>query len=158
MKYCFEFFLLKDQVAKEDWNRLYNVFSQYVGVLREFQLIVKVEENTIRYFLMSDRDLGSLSNNIEVGVLRPVKRESIGLPAVSSAGKERMVIMKAGGNLLDLKEKYKVKKAKELNLQLLNVAVSTSKKPLRTPTCTFRMLVKIGLLTTRSLQRSRRSF
>lgn len=119
MKYCFEFFLLKDQVAKEDWNRLYNVFSQYVGVLREFQLIVKVEENTIRYFLMSDRDLGSLSNNIEVGVLRPVKRESIGLPAVSSAGKERMVIMKAGGNLLDLKEKYKVKKAKELQFAVV---------------------------------------
>jgi hypothetical protein len=114
MKHCFEFFLLRDEVTREDWNRLYNVFSQYVGVLKEFQVIVKVEENTIRYFVLSDRDLGSLSNNIEVGVLRPVKPEVIGLPSASSAGKERLVVMKAGGDLLDLKEKYKVKKAKDL--------------------------------------------
>ncbi|MFO0971592.1 MAG: type IV secretion system DNA-binding domain-containing protein [Candidatus Saccharimonadales bacterium] len=114
MKHCFEFYLLRDQVTKEDWNRLYNVFSQYVGVLKEFQVIVKVEENTIRYFVLSDRDLGSLSNNIEVGVLRPVDREAIGLPSASSAGKERLVVMKSGGDLLDLKEKYKVKKAKDL--------------------------------------------
>ncbi len=114
MKHCFEFFLLRDEVTREDWNRLYNVFSQYVGVLKEFQVIVKVEENTIRYFVLSDRDLGSLSNNIEVGVLRPVKPEVIGLPSASSAGKERLVVVKAGGDLLDLKEKYKVKKAKDL--------------------------------------------
>lgn len=114
MKHCFEFFLLKDQVTKEDWQRLYNVFSQYVGVLKEFEVIVKIEENTIRYFVRSDRDLGSLSNNIEVGVLRPVEKEVIGLPAASTTGKERLVIMKAGGALLDVKEKYQVKKAKDL--------------------------------------------
>lgn len=114
MKHCFEFFLLKDKISKEDWNRLYNVFSQYVGLLKEFQVVVKIEENTIRYFVMSDKDLGTLSNNIEVGVLRPIKKSAIGLPGASSVGKERMVIMKAGGNLLDLKEKYQVKKAKSL--------------------------------------------
>ncbi len=119
MKHCFEFFLLKDQVTKEDWQRLYNIFSQYVGVLKEFNVIVKIEENTIRYFVMSDRDLGSLSNNIEVGVLRPVKKEVIGLPAPSSVGKERLVIMKAGADLLDLKEKYKVKKAKDLQFAVV---------------------------------------
>lgn len=119
MKHCFEFFLLRDKVAKEDWQRLYNVFSQYVGLLKEFDVIVKMEDNTIRYFVMSDRDLGSLSNNIEVGVLRPVKRESIGLPAQSSVGKERLVIMKAGADLLDLKEKYEVKKAKNLQFAVV---------------------------------------
>lgn len=119
MKYCFEFFLLKDQVTKEDWLRLYNVFSQYVGVLKEFSVIVKIEENTIRYFIMSDRDLGSLSNNIEVGVLRPVEETLIGLPAAASVGKERLVIMKTGGDLLDLKEKYKVKKAKDLQFAVI---------------------------------------
>lgn len=119
MKHCFEFFLLRDKVTKEDWQRLYNVFSQYVGLLKEFDVIVKTEENTIRYFVMSDRDLGALSNNIEVGVLRPVKLESIGLPAQSSVGKERLVIMKAGADLLDLKEKYEVKKAKNLQFAVV---------------------------------------
>lgn len=119
MKYCFEFYLLKDQVTKEDWNRLYNIFSQYVGLLKEFQVVVKVEENTIRYFVLSDKDLGSLSNNIEVGVLRPIEKVKIGLPSPTSAGKERLVIMKAGGDLLDLKEKYKVKKAKDLQFAVI---------------------------------------
>lgn len=119
MKYCFEFFLLKDKISKEDWNRLYNVFSQYVGLLKEFQVVVKVEENTIRYFVMSDKDLGVLSNNIAVGVLRPVQKNVIGLPDASSSGKERLVIMKAGGNLLDLKEKYQVKKAKSLRFVVI---------------------------------------
>lgn len=119
MKYCFEFYLLRDQVTKEDWSRLYNVFSQYVGVLKEFQVIVKVEENTIRYFVLSDRDLGALSNNIEVGVLRPVAQEAIGMPNESMVGRERLVIMKSGGDLLDLKEKYKVKKAKDLQFAVV---------------------------------------
>ena len=64
MNHCFEFFLLKDKVTQEDWQRLYNVFSQYVGLLKEFQVIVKVDENTIRYFIISSKDLSSLSNNI----------------------------------------------------------------------------------------------
>lgn len=119
MKHCFEFFLLKDQVTKEDWQRLYNIFSQYTGILKEFDVVVKIEENTIRYFVMCDRNLGSLSNNIEVGVLRPVKQEVVGLPAKSTTGKERLVIMKAGADLLDLKEKYKVKKAKDLQFAVI---------------------------------------
>lgn len=118
MKYCFEFYLLQDTVTKEDWNRLYNVFSQYVGLLKEFQLIVKIEENTIRYFICSDKDLGSLSNNIEVGVLRPIESSVIGLPT-NATGKERLVIMKSGGDLLDLKEKYAVKKAKQLEFVVI---------------------------------------
>ena len=118
MKYCFEFYLLKDAVTKEDWQRLYNVFSQYVGLLNAFEVVVRIDENTIRYFVCSDKDLGSLSNNIEVGVLRPVKKELIGLPA-SIASKERLVIMKAGGDILDLKEKYAVKKAKQLKFVVI---------------------------------------
>lgn len=119
MKYCFEFFLLKDQITKEDWMRLYNIFSQHVGLLQEFQFIVRLDENTIRYFIMSEKDLGVLSNNIEVGVLRPVTKSTVGLPSESQVGKERMVIMNAGSNLLDLTEKYQVKKAKALRYALI---------------------------------------
>ena len=116
MKYNFEFFLLKDEITKEDWQRLYNVFSQYVGVFKIFTITVRVEDNTVRYFVSSDRDLGVLSNNIEVGVLRPVKKEVVLPTGINNATKERLVVMKTGGNLLDLKEKYKVKKAKDLQV------------------------------------------
>lgn len=118
MKYYFEFFLLKDQITKEDWQRLYNIFSQFAGLLTPFEIIIKIEENTIRYFVCSNRDLSSLSNNIEVGVLRPVKKSVIGLPH-GPVAKEHLVIMKAGGDILDLKEKYAVKKAKQLEFVVI---------------------------------------
>ncbi|MCA9308828.1 type IV secretion system DNA-binding domain-containing protein [Candidatus Saccharibacteria bacterium] len=113
MKHCFEFYIVKEAVTREDWLRLYNIFSQYVGFLSEFQVVVKIEENTLRYFVLSNKDLGVLSNNIEVGVLRPVEPTDIDLPK-DVAAKERLVVLKAGQNLLDLKEKYNVKKAKDL--------------------------------------------
>ena len=119
MKYNFEFFLLKDEITKEDWQRLYNVFSQYVGVFKIFTITVRVEDNTVRYFVSSDRDLGVLSNNIEVGVLRPVKKEVVLPTGINNATKERLVVMKTGGNLLDLKEKYKVRKAKDLQVVVI---------------------------------------
>jgi hypothetical protein len=121
MKYCFEFYLLKEAVTKEDWQRLYNIFSQYVGLFNEFQIIVKIEENTIRYFVLSKKDIGSLSNNIEVGVLRPIDKKAIGLPSSVGTIKERLVIIKAGQTLLDLKEKYNVKKAKDLQFAVFTV-------------------------------------
>ena len=119
MKHNFEFFLLKDEITKDDWQRLYNVFSQYIGVLKMFTITVRVEDNTVRYFVSSDRDLGVLSNNIEVGVLRPVKKEAVLPTGTNNATKERLVVMKTGGNLLDLKEKYKVKKAKDLQVVVI---------------------------------------
>jgi len=119
MKYNFEFFLLKDEFSKDDWQRLYNVFSQYVGVLKVFTVTVRIQDNTVRYFVSSDRDLGALSNNVDVGVLRPVKKEVVLSAVASGAVKERLVVMKAGGNILDLKEKYKVKKAKDLQAMVI---------------------------------------
>ncbi len=121
MKYCFEFYLLKEAVTKEDWQRLYNIFSQYVGVLSEFQVVVKIEENTVRYFILSKKDIGALSNNIEVGVLRPIEKKAIGLPAQDNVLRERLVVIKSGQSLLDLKEKYKVKKAKDLQFVVFTV-------------------------------------
>jgi hypothetical protein len=121
MKYCFEFYLLKEAVTKEDWLRLYNIFSQHVGVLSEFQVVIKIEENTIRYFILSKKDIGALSNNIEVGVLRPIEKFKIGLPPVSGNVKERLVVIKPGQTLLDLKEKYNVKKAKDLQFAVFSV-------------------------------------
>jgi energy-coupling factor transporter ATP-binding protein EcfA2 len=131
MKYSFEFYLLKDQVTKEDWQRLYNIFSQYTGVLKEFDLIVKIEENTIRYFVQSDKNLGALSNNIEVGVLRPVENKFINVPT-RTIGKERLVILKSGGDLLDLKEKYRVKKAKDLKFVVIKCRRINFEKALTT--------------------------
>lgn len=121
MKYCYEFYLLKEAVTQEDWKRLYNIFSQHAGTLSQFQLVVKIEENTIRYFILSKKDIGSLSNNIKVGVLRPVKKEALGLPKEEGISKERLVILKPGWSILDLKEKYNVKKARDLQVAVFNV-------------------------------------
>lgn len=129
MKYCFEFFLLKDAVTKEDWERLNLIFSQYVGTLGEFQIVVKLYDSTVSYFVLSDKDLGMLSNNVEVGVLRPVEFESVGIPKDTKA-RERLVTFKAGGNLLDMKEKFAVKKAKTLQFVQISCRRFNAKRTL----------------------------
>ncbi len=54
-------------------------------------------------------------------MLRPVEKASIGLPPTTGTFKERLVIIKPGQTLIDLKEKYNVKKAKDLQFVTFNV-------------------------------------
>lgn len=114
MKYTFELYILGDQLTKEDWNKFYQSLSSYIGVLGKFELIFTCKDNVIRFFVASEKDIGSLSNNIDGLLLRPVDNKELNLPAVSR--KERNVQFVNSGNILDLKEKYAVKKAQDLQI------------------------------------------
>jgi len=108
----FELYILKDQLTKDSWLNFYQAVSMYSGLLSKFELTFSCTDNIVRFFIGSNKDLGALSNNIEGIVLRPVEKSELKLPATNI--KERMVQFVAGGNLLDLKEKYAVKQGKDL--------------------------------------------
>lgn len=108
----FEMYLLTDKLDSAAWKKIVLGISQYIGFLKPWKLIVSVEKSTVRYFVGTNKDVGLLSNNLESVVLRPVANELVKLPA--RHGAERFVQYVGGGNLLDLKEKYQVKRAKEL--------------------------------------------
>lgn len=119
MKNYLELYLTSETTTKEQWQTLYTVMSQQLGALSRFQVIVMVKDNVVRYFIGADRDVSELSNNIDMGVLRPVDSSELQLPA--NAGRENFVQFVSGGNILDLKDKLAVKRGRQLEYLVLNV-------------------------------------
>lgn len=117
----FELYLLRDAYTTSEWHTILMGIGQYVGLLRNFAVAVHIEQGTVRYFVGSHKDLGVLSTNLDGVVLRPVDYEEVGMPA--RAGKESFVQYVAGGSLLDLREKYMVKRGKELTWGLFTVRI-----------------------------------
>lgn len=113
MKFCFELYLKTNIATKEQWQQFFNTLTAHIGYMTESRIHVTIQENVVRYFVLSDRDLGVLSNNIEIGVLRPVSEEECTPP--TSKSKELFLSFGKGGNLLDLRERFSVKKGKKLD-------------------------------------------
>ena len=123
-EFWFELYLLRDQLDKEAWSAIVLGISQYIGFLKSWRLIVSIDNSTVRYYVGVSKDIGLLSNNLEGIVLRPLDTTQLQLPKNGTA--ERFVQYVGGGNILDLKEKYQVKRAKELiyaefNIRTINV-------------------------------------
>jgi len=119
MQYWYEVYLLQDVLDKDAWKKIILGISQHIGFLKTWKLIVSVENSTVRYYVGTNKDVGMLSNNLEGVVLRPIASELVKLPA--SNGTERFVQYVSGGNLLDLREKYHVKRAKELDYAVMAI-------------------------------------
>lgn len=112
MEHWFELYLLVDKLDDAHWKQILLGISQYIGIFKTWKLIVAIENSTIRYFVGTNKDIGLLSNNLEGVVLRPVDPSEVKLP--NAQGKQRFVSFVAGGNILDLREKYQVKRSIEL--------------------------------------------
>lgn len=98
--------------------------SQHVGILRSWKFVVSFENNTIRYFVGSSKDISGLSTNLDGIVLRPLDAAQI--PRHKTDAKERFVQYVVGGTLMDMKEKYQVKRDKsleqvELTIRAVNI-------------------------------------
>ena len=103
---------MQDSYDNEQWQKTLLAISQYIGFLKSWKLLVHVENNTVHYYVGSNKDLGMLSSNLEGVVLRPIDSGLITLPRHN--GTERFIQFVGGGNILDLREKYQVKRGKEL--------------------------------------------
>lgn len=118
-EYWFEIYLLQDQFDRTAWQKTILGISQYIGFLKSWKLVMTVENSTVRYFVGTNKDVGRLSNNLEGVVLRPVASEIVKIPR--RGGTERFVSYVGGGTLLDLREKYQVKRHKELETVVLTI-------------------------------------
>jgi len=105
----FEMYLLVDSLDKAQWHKILLAISQYIGVLKGWNFVVTIENSSVRYFIGTNKDIGLLSNNLEGVVLRPVGSEVVNVPEATS--KQRFISFVSGGNLLDLREKYQVKRS-----------------------------------------------
>lgn len=126
MKHTFELYILTDNLESKYWEQLYKALLSQLGSFGKFKLIFTCKNNIVRYFIECDKDLGGLSNNIEGLLLQPT--ESLDLKLPSKINKERMVQFVAGGNILDLKEKVNVKRAKDLEIVFFDVRLINFEK------------------------------
>lgn len=121
MKNLFEVYLLNEAITADQWRTLYNAIHQYAGKLTKFDIIFLCKDGVVRYFVQSDQNLAALSTNIDGLLLRPATSDEVELPAAHR--KQRFVSFVTGGSLLDLKEKYHVKKSLELQYVVFNVRI-----------------------------------
>lgn len=119
MKYHSELFILSENIKPENWDRLYKAILNANGLLGRFELTLKCTNNVVRFFISSDKDLGTLSNNIEGLLFRPTNSSDMDLP--DTTAKERFLQFVTGGNLLDLKEKFLTQKNKDLQYAVFKV-------------------------------------
>lgn len=126
MRYQFELYILAEQLTDIHLTKLFNTLSTYLGVLSTYEVHFICSDNVIRIVIGCDKDLSTLSNTLEGVVLRPITYEP---PVITGAKTERNLQYVVGGNLLDLKEKYMVKKSKDLQYVFFKVKLLTKKKP-----------------------------
>lgn len=119
MRYNFELYITTDVLSAAVWQYLYMSVQRYNSLLGKFELTVRCTDNTIRFFMQSDRDLANLSNNMEGLIIQPVDEKEVELPATH--GTERFVQFVAGGSILDMKEKYAVSHHKDLEYAVFTI-------------------------------------
>ncbi len=130
MKQHFEIYILSDELTSDQWTKFYKSLLSYLGTFSKFEITFKCTDNVLRFFISSTRDLSSISNNLEGIVLRPVDEKELEVPQAQA--KERFLQFVTGGNVLDLKEKFAVKKAKDLQYIVFRVrAVNIEKSIVR---------------------------
>ncbi len=119
MRHTFEIFISGNQLTVDNWQKFYRSFNSYAGLVGKMRMAVVVKDNVVRYFVQSDKDLGSLSNNLEGMVLREVPQDELDIPTAVS--KEVFIRFVTGGNLLDFKEKLTVKRGIDLQVMVMNI-------------------------------------
>lgn len=119
---------MKDEYTAEDWQKVIASISQYIGFLRRWVVFVHIDNNTVRYFVGVNKDIGMLSNKLDGVVLRPVDAALVNPPTNTPA--ERLIQLVAGGNLLDMREKYSVKRGKELEWMSVSIRTINIEKAL----------------------------
>lgn len=125
MRY-FEVYILGDAVSQPQWDKLYAAILHFAGRRTKFQIVFHCTDNVVRYFVVCERDISALSNNLDGILLRPVAEAELDMPIVTK--RARFIQFVSGGNLLDLKEKLAVKKGLQLEFARFDVQVVTAKK------------------------------
>lgn len=125
--FWFEIYLLNDNLTESDWKSLYNAVCQFAR-LSKFEIVCVSSDNVVRYFIGSNKNLESLSNNIQGFLLRRSDASDFNVP--ENTTKEGFIRFVTDGNWLDLKEKYAVKKAKDLQIIVFRIRAINMEKAL----------------------------
>lgn len=109
-----ELILTEDLCSANEWNAIALAIAKVVKGVRPFSLIVAFEKNVIRYYIESPKDITGLSNALPGIVIKQCKQLPKAAETPQISEKIRLLRLPAGGNLIDVKEKYHVQEKKKL--------------------------------------------
>lgn len=123
----FELYILTDILTTDIWQNFYRSLLLHLGIFSKFEITFHCTQNVIRFFISCDKDLGAISNSLDGVILYPINQSEVELPKTNIT--EWPVRFVDGGNLLDLKEKLKVKYSKNLlyaNFKIMVINTETA--------------------------------
>lgn len=99
-----EIYLAKKHITKEKWYEFINTISNYNGYFRSWKLIIKIEDNQIRYFVKTRCTLPTTINNLEAFLLKnsedvEIPKQYIGMP----------YILQLGSNVVDIINNFEIR-------------------------------------------------
>ncbi len=117
MGFSSEIYLTEDKITKESWNKLIKKISDYNGYLKKWSLIIKLDNNQIKYIIESKIKLPVNIDNIKQFVLKETDKTTIttknlSLPIILPIGINipeiiNYSIIKKYGNLKSIKIEFR---------------------------------------------------
>ncbi|NCU37879.1 DUF87 domain-containing protein [Candidatus Saccharibacteria bacterium] len=120
-EHWYELYLLRDSYDQLEWQSILLGIGQHVGILRSWSIAIHIENNTVHYYVGANKDISALSTNLTGVVLRPIEPSKVTLPQLTR--RETFVQFVSGGSILDMREKYMVKRGKELEWAFFTIRI-----------------------------------
>ena len=112
-----EVFLTSKFVTKEAWLKLIYEVSKLNGRFRRWDFFVKIEQNTVRYFIKTSRKLPPVINNLSDFLLKRVDTNK----KIHARFKFLYLITNQEKNILDIYDKNEVKKQRILSISQITI-------------------------------------
>lgn len=99
-----EIYLAGKYITKEKWFEFINTISNYNGYFRSWKLIIKIEDNQIRYFVKTRCTLPTTINNLESFLLKNVDDVEAPNGYISMP-----YILQLGSNIVDIINNFEIR-------------------------------------------------
>ena len=119
MKYLFEVFLTREYVEENVWSGFLYAVSKLNGIFGKWKMYVYIEDNTVRYFIETNKKLPSIIQEFSEFILKRVEDEEK-YKMRTFPGRPYFILNKEK-SVLDIYDKNEVKKDKKLKIVELNI-------------------------------------
>lgn len=107
--YTYEIYLTKKHITKEEWLEFIKIISNFVGVFKNWQIIVVNNQNKLQYFTITDRILPPTINKLDAFLLKSTNNLNTPQNSLSCP-----IFHQIGSNIIDLINYNEIKNKGEL--------------------------------------------
>ena len=117
-KNLFEIFLTQEYVNEKSWLNFILAISRLNGIFRKWTIWIKIENNYVRYFIETKREIPSIVNELGEFLVKKVEED---FKVTSIWSIIPCFITKGYKNILELYDKKEAQKFMKLKLTKINI-------------------------------------